>query len=99
MPEVIAIMFSVLLALGFVWRRSIVSLILLAGVVGLAAAVLVGDWSFVSQIFTRLDLFIYYSAVILGYIAFFVAPGVSGALAGFGMRRVCRRFGKHDDAS
>jgi hypothetical protein len=95
MPEVMVIAFAVLVTLGLMWRRSGVALVLLAGGIGFAAAVIAGKWSFLPAMLKTWGAFLYYSLLIMGYIILFIAPAVTGALAGHGLRKLRRRFCKH----
>ncbi len=92
MPLVMLILLSGGLALGFVWKRNLFPVVLIALGIAIGLGIWIGDWSFMRSPSYVLRNIIYMSLAIAGYFGVIITPMVAGSVAGFFLRKaLCRK--------
>ena len=79
------------LALGFLWKRKLPSVLLLSFLIAVGFGICLGKWSFVQSPSYFLRNVIYMTLTIGGYFAMIVVPTVAGTIAGYYLREGTRK--------
>ena len=79
-------------ALGFLWRRGLLSILLISCAIAVGFGLCLGDWSFLHSASYFWRNAIYMTLTIGGYFTMVVLPTVAGTVAGYFLRQgICRR--------
>ncbi len=91
MPAVPVIMFIASLVLGLLWKRSLLSLLVIAFVIAVGFGIWFGNWSFLFPPASLLRNLIYITITTAGYLVFFIPPALLGAVLGNLLRNGVRK--------
>ena len=75
-------MFIGCLVLGLVWKRGMLSLLIVTYVIAVGLGIYLGNWSFLKPPVSILHNLIYITVTCAGYFVFFVLPAMFGAILG-----------------
>jgi hypothetical protein len=79
------------LALGFVWKRKLPSVLILSFLIAVGFGIYLGTWSFLQSPSYVLRNAIYMTLTVSGYFAMIVMPTVAGTVAGYYLREALRK--------